>query len=282
MSERLECSKWPDKAVLFPDQYCSNIIDGADRSAFGLPQVVTKTKRMRQNAIEVRPIGLMENDKRNKVQLITMIEEHRTGANHIVEVRHRYLIELSSLKRVPTTFYIQVENCTRESKNRYFFGYVESLLCWNVFKKVQASFLPASHTHEDIDQAFSNTSERLRSADAVFLNDVHAELRCSYGGETTVVHWRSVINWSGLREQESVLESALPFSQCHNFSFTCVQRDESRKHRPVSCQMKNKACDSWTPLRQGSSHYSLSFIKTAPDLEGTPPSVIHRLQENGK
>lgn len=45
--ERLEYMKRRDKAVLHHDHYCSIIVNGADQSAFGLPNFVAKTKTER-------------------------------------------------------------------------------------------------------------------------------------------------------------------------------------------------------------------------------------------
>lgn len=38
---------------------------------------------------------------------------------------------------------------------------MEALTAWNLFENIQVGFLPIGHTHNDIYQVFSRTSERL-------------------------------------------------------------------------------------------------------------------------
>ena len=60
-----------------------------------------------------------------------------------------------------------MDNCARENKNRYVFGYLGLLVQRKVFKEVILSFLPVGHTHEDIDQMFSKFSAYLKGHDAI-------------------------------------------------------------------------------------------------------------------
>lgn len=45
---------------------------------------------------------------------------------------------------------------------------------------IEVLFLPVCNTQEDIDPAFSRTTERLRGSDARTLSDLHFELKMFY------------------------------------------------------------------------------------------------------
>lgn len=51
--------------------------------------------------------------------------------------------------------------------------YMEALMPWCVFDEIRGRFLPAAHTHSDIDQLFSTTSRRLGTHDATTLSYMH-------------------------------------------------------------------------------------------------------------
>lgn len=50
----------------------------------------------------------------------------------------------------PQTLYIQLDNCARENKNRYFLGFMGYLVHKKIFKEVYMSFLVVGHTHEGL------------------------------------------------------------------------------------------------------------------------------------
>ncbi len=268
--ERREYKKKRDRAMLQPDQYLSVILDGADQSAFGLPHFMVKTKDDRGHSLKVRLIGLLEHNQKNKLRLFTLTEEYPTGANHVVEALHRFLNERINQSVLPRTFFIQVDNCTKENKNRYFFSYVESLIRWRLFDEIQVAFLPVGHTHEDIDQTFSRTSDRLRCNDAVTLCDLHSELRQVYNDQTTVGAMNSVANWSGLCEDEKCLTNLKSFSKYRYFKF---HREESSTE--ICCMIRVNVTDDWFNIKELSGNGKIkSFTKFAPDLAKTPPLEI--------
>lgn len=56
-----------------------------------------------------------------------------------------------------------MNNCTWENKNRFQFGFLECFIAWKEFDGIQFSILTIGHTHEDIEQAFPSTFQRLKS-----------------------------------------------------------------------------------------------------------------------
>ena len=54
---------------------------------------------------------------------------------------------------------IQMDNCWRENKNRYVFGFLAILLFQCHFKTIDVHFLPTGHTHDDQDAVFGKLSQ---------------------------------------------------------------------------------------------------------------------------
>lgn len=105
------------------------------------------------------------------------------------------------------------------TKNLFLFAYVKCVVAWSMCRNVQAPFLLIGHAHEDIDHAFSKTSERLRTVDAATMSDLHLELRAIYAGNVNVFHLKSVVNWSDLYQTEKVLQKIPAVSQFRHFAF---------------------------------------------------------------
>lgn len=274
--ERLEYKKNRDRAILEPNSCISLIIDGADQSAFGLPHFTTKVKSERGHSLKVKLVGVLQHAIKNKLRLYTLTEEHKTGANHIIEALHRSLMDIYITKQLPKVMYIQVDNCTRENKNRFFFSYLESLVEWKVFDHILVGFLPIGHTHEDIDQSFSSTSERLRSNNAVTISDLQQELKSSYNDQTEVSRMENMVNWSDLCQQEKCLSNVQGFSQYHYFRFYRTALEEhnasSSDTESTMCQVRVKSTDEWICL--DSTNKKKSFLKFPPNLERTPGTKV--------
>ena len=124
----MEYQKKKDRARLNQAEFCSLIVDGADQSAFGLPHFTTKPKSQRGHALKVKLIGLFEHLIENRLTLFTMTEEIETGANHVIEVIHRFLNAKRSEGALPPTLFVQLDNCSGENKNKYVLAYFEMLV----------------------------------------------------------------------------------------------------------------------------------------------------------
>lgn len=90
-NERMAYQQQKDRARLHGTKYCSIIVDGADQSAFGLPNFTTTPKSQKGHSLKVKLIGLLEHKPECQLFLYTMTQEHETGASHIVEVIHRFI-----------------------------------------------------------------------------------------------------------------------------------------------------------------------------------------------
>lgn len=103
--------------MLHPDRYCSIILNGADKSVYGLPKVIVKKKQSRGNDLKLKLIGIMDHGNPHRVRLFSMTEEHRTGSNRVVEALHTILDMRRMISPLSSELYVQVDSCTRENLN---------------------------------------------------------------------------------------------------------------------------------------------------------------------
>ena len=267
-----------DRARLDPSSFLSVIIDGADQSAFGLPHFVTSVKSVRGHSIKVKLIGVIHHSIPNKIQLFTMTEDHETGSNHIVETLHRFVNMQHSKGPLPRTLYIQLDNCSRENKNHFLMAYLESLVAMRVFDVVEAGFLPVGHTHEDIDQAFSVTSSRLRVNNAITLSDLHYQLSQTHNGMTKVNHMKRVINWSGLCSKESCIIKIPLITQFRYFKFSrasCTGPNSNAQSVPCEtrCHVKRNSNEEWSPITS-TEETNRGVLRFCPNFRNIPSTVV--------
>lgn len=74
------------------------------------------TKDLKWHALKL--IGIMEHGVDNVVALYTMTENFETGTNHIIECLHGYLNYRNAKRNLPKVLSLQIDNFTRENKNR--------------------------------------------------------------------------------------------------------------------------------------------------------------------
>ena len=80
-----------------------------------------------------------------------LLKNFKNGANVTIECFHRVLQDLDKSKKgIPRVIYLQLDNTTKQNKNRYIIGYCACLVQWGLADKVVVSFLPVGHTHEDV------------------------------------------------------------------------------------------------------------------------------------
>lgn len=266
-----------DKAVQDPARYCSFIIDGADQTAYGLPHFVFTTKSEKGHKLKVKCVGVLEHSNPRKRFFFTMTEEHSTGANHVIEALHRTINhKYQEEGRLPPTMFIQVDNCTRENKNKYFLSYLESLVARGVFQSVQVSFLPVGHTHEDIDQSFSVITRHLRHKAAHTLSELHTEVAKAFHDKVTVANMDHIANYSGLVDQDRCVRKLSGISQYRYFSFTRSGTGScSEGFFKTICVVKRTFAQDWATLVPGSKVgilYSVPNLANTPTYETRPPS----------
>lgn len=256
-----------------PGDYLSLAIDGADQKNYTLPHFSTHTKDERGHGLAVHLVGVLIHASISQLRLFTMTDEHATGSNHIVEAIHRVVDEISKCGRLPRTLFLQLDNCTRENKNKFLMAYIEFLVHKKAFDTVEVGFLPVGHTHTDIDQAFSTTSRRLRTHDAITLSDMHGQLSKCYNDRTMVTRMQNCINWSGLCEKTNCIYRISNITQYRFFKFNRVPVTDSRQHK-VICMVKSTKSDTWINMTNGLQRDKSCFLSRLPDLRQTPPESV--------
>lgn len=93
-------------------------MDGADQSAFGLPHFVSSTKNEKGHSLKVRLIGLLDQEKPNRLCIYMMTEEHETGANRVIEAIQRFINQRDKSPLLPDTLLVQFDSCTRKNTSR--------------------------------------------------------------------------------------------------------------------------------------------------------------------
>ncbi|KAL3700444.1 hypothetical protein R1sor_018466 [Riccia sorocarpa] len=82
--------------------------------------------------------------------------------------------------KLPSTFYIQLDNSGKDNKNWVVMVFLSELVARGVFKVVIASFLILGHTHEDVDAFFSKINRALSRKHVNSIPQLLAEV---YGAE---------------------------------------------------------------------------------------------------
>lgn len=306
-NERLEYKSKVELAKLKPLEYLSIVVDGADQSAYSLPHFIFDVKDQRGLGIKVHLIGLLHHAQQSILQLYTMTDEHKKGSNHIIEVIHRFVNEKAKAGPLPKKLFIQLDNCSRENKNKFVMSYFDALIRWGVFDEIQAAFLPVGHTHCDIDQAFSSTSNRLKTHDAITLQDLQIQLRSCYNENTVVMDLKQVANWSGLCDQTNCCHEIDHITKYRFFRFSVSQTNSddiahnagheekeggqatsdstdnapSTILRTTNVKVRYTSKDNWISLESVNGGTN-SFLRHLPDLSITPPEELQSPEDVDK
>ena len=81
-------------------------------------------------------------------------------------------IDFQGHKPVPRKLYLQLDNSTKDNKNKYLMAFLSLLIAWDVFEEIHADFLLVGHTHEDIDAYFSQLSKASKNKNMFVLADL--------------------------------------------------------------------------------------------------------------
>ncbi len=272
--ERREYVRKAELAMLRPSKFLSIVVDGADQSAYSLPHFVTKVKDGRGQGLKVHLIGVLQHLSLNHLRLYTMTDDHQTGANHIVECVHRFINDAARDGPLPKTLFVQLDNCVRENKNQYLLSYLEALIRWYVFDCVEIGFLPIGHTHCDVDQAFSSTSERLKYHDAITLPDLQHIVSSCYNDKTTVSSLKQVVNWSGLCDATRCNNNINLITQYRYFRFNRSKTVDGKGNVSSVCYVRSSCTEDWRPLESDNKPGITSILKFVPNLSQTPPEKV--------
>ena len=186
-----------EKALKHPEKYMSIIIDGMDQAKLDMPHFARATKG-NSNPLGNSLVGVLIHG----VEFKQFVVSHamKGGANEMMTVLTTSIIELQDQyrregKAWPEVLYLQLDNTTKDNKNRALLTFLDEIVKLGVFQKVKVGFLYVGHTHEDIDQRFSVISRHLRMHDILTMQKFLQALReLNKGGKEPVVTART-LDW---------------------------------------------------------------------------------------
>ena len=79
---------------------------------------------------------------------------------------------MKGLKPLPRKLYLQLNNSTKDNKNKYLMAFLSLLITWDIFEEIQAGLLLVGHMYEDIDIYFNHLSKALKSKNMFVLADL--------------------------------------------------------------------------------------------------------------
>ena len=153
-----------------PRMFLSIIIDGADQSKHDMPHfkdiahLISEIRRIKMHLYGALVHG-------RGAYAFTIPDHEAQGHNTTIQVLHHILCDLAKKGPLPKILKLQVDNTTKQNKGQFLYGYVDLLVEYGLFERVEVSFLPVGHTHEDIDQFFSRISVWLRYQRTVFVKN---------------------------------------------------------------------------------------------------------------
>jgi hypothetical protein len=133
------------QAVQYHNDYLSIIIDGADQSAYGLPHFCEKDK-LSSNMLKM-PVYLMGALVHGyRAYGFTYLKNIKHGSNIVLECLHHILCDvLATRKHIPPIIFLQLDNTSKQNKNKYILACLCCLIAWGVSHS--GSFLSASGSH---------------------------------------------------------------------------------------------------------------------------------------
>jgi hypothetical protein len=178
----------------------SMIVDAADQAKYALPyHHIATHESQKALRVPVHLMGVLVHGEH--VHAYTYFENFKQGNNVTIQAIHSALCsKMARDGRLPSTFYLQLDNTSKQCKARFMIGWLGYLVYRGVFRHIVLSFLPVGHTHEDIDQVFSRLSVYLSCHDALNMEQLHKAIRQSYqtreGQRADCEFWPRCANFS--------------------------------------------------------------------------------------
>jgi hypothetical protein len=143
--------KKKNDGITNPQEYMYMSLDGTNALPFGFPHFAETTKDEKKERIEtklmiayVHGIGTYTYD---------IFADIKGDPNLNIECLQRTLKHVEKKQgTLAKTLYLQLDNCFRENKNAYVLCYLAWLIERGVFERIELSFLPVGHTHNECDQ----------------------------------------------------------------------------------------------------------------------------------
>lgn len=261
----------------------SVIIDGADQAKFALPRFPTQTKREGGHGMKQKVTGVLFHGSVLRQDLLcffTAADNIPSGANQTIDALSRALFvllekrEAHGIHGIPEQLHIQLDNTSKDNKNRFFFAFCDLMVHVGLFCRVTVSFLPVGHTHEDIDRRFSRVSVHLKHRATVTISDLHHALQNSQYGRLKpfVARGTGMNKFSGaLTEQRVVVPQVDNLKSFRRFTFEVDLSEEQPRGAhfvSVTCMVAHNMRDkrgSWTKLERKDGYIG-AFLRKVPNM----------------
>lgn len=204
--ERLKYHKHVQKSWSNPEKYLSISIDGMDHQKTSLPAFRRETKATgSQEKLDVHVTGVLIHGHYPHAAAYEWTDNHLSDSNMTIHVLLDTIRQVFEHKRengipLPSVLYLQMDNCTRENKNKYLMSVLHLLVYAGVFKKIKLSFLPVGHTHEDVDQMFSRFATKLRGQHVMSLPDLMRAIKDAFQPPPITIRVKEVACWNKFLE----------------------------------------------------------------------------------
>ena len=137
------------------------IQDGMDQAKFRVPRLNPQLRASKLSQRLYRPVLHILCSWAHGAQMTFFVSHEDQPKDSVtsMEALSRMLSDLTNQHgTLPLTLHIQHDGTPREAKNQFFMAYVLLLTALQVFRQTTVSFLRPGHSHEDIDQIFSQVA----------------------------------------------------------------------------------------------------------------------------
>ena len=192
--ERKKAMHHREKSINYPTNYMCLMIDGMDQKKTCLPHLKRLPKDVNDDClVQMHLVGCLAYNGSVKPHVFVTYPNVHNDPNLTVTVIQKVLMSWG--QSLPPVLYIQLDNTARENKNSTVFGYLSMLVNQGIFKKVKVNFLLVGHTHDHIDQMFSNFSRQLSRYDAFTLPKLFDIIRDAYTPRPFVEHLKEIYDF---------------------------------------------------------------------------------------
>ena len=149
-----------------PSSYLSTIADGMDQAKVRVPRLGRESKGITKQ-LDTSLEGVLFHGTLRCMDVYIVPHTCKGGSNVTIHCLNESLKRMQQAykdakMKWPGIWFLQLDNTTKENKNQFVLGWLQTLVDAGVFDEIYVSFLPVGHTHEDIDQRFSVISRALR------------------------------------------------------------------------------------------------------------------------
>ena len=144
-------ARW-ELSMTEPETYLSTIADGMDQAKVRVPRNGRDSKAITKQ-MDLGLEGVLFHGPLKRMDFYLVPRTFKGGSNVTIHCLNE------SLKRMqkayadvglnwPKTWFLQLDNTTKENKNQFVLAWLQLLVDTNVFDEIYVSFLPVGHTHE--------------------------------------------------------------------------------------------------------------------------------------